>query len=227
VRYVFAPRDRQFPAFVQPIGDFGRHRLYRVETGGYFGVAGSSLAFEGAKDDWYDAASAWLRTAMPAAGDHATIFFERTPAEYASSAPTALADAPEVLSSGVPVPAPAGNISSESIHGDDGVYEAVARVEDGEALVVLKQTYHPNWRATVDGEPADTVMVMPAYTAVRVPQGAHRVRFEYEAPRSRRVLMFVGAATLTLLALADWRREQLGSLVRRMRGQSVEKPQLP
>jgi hypothetical protein len=70
-------------------------------------------------------------------------------------------------------------------------------------------------------------MVMPAYTAVRVPQGAHRVRFEYEAPRSRRVLMFVGAATLTLLALADWRREQLGSLVRRMRGQSVEKPQLP
>ena len=31
VRYVVAPRSRTFPSFVEPIGDFGPNRLYRVE----------------------------------------------------------------------------------------------------------------------------------------------------------------------------------------------------
>ena len=42
-RYVVAPEGQVFPDFVQPIQQFGQHRLYRVETTGYFDLAGSEL----------------------------------------------------------------------------------------------------------------------------------------------------------------------------------------
>jgi len=46
-RYVVAPEGQIFPEFVQPLQQFGRHRLYQVDTTGYFDLVGSDLAFEG------------------------------------------------------------------------------------------------------------------------------------------------------------------------------------
>ena len=60
VRYVVAPAGRAWPEFVQPIEDFGRHRLYQVKTTGYFDLVGSDMAFTGDKGDLYPAASLFL-----------------------------------------------------------------------------------------------------------------------------------------------------------------------
>ena len=40
-------------------------------------------------------------------------------------------------------------------------FAAGVRVER-ESWLLLKATYHPNWRATVDGVETDTVMLMPS-----------------------------------------------------------------
>ena len=45
IRYVVAPIDHPFPAFVKPIRDFGRHRLYQVDTTGYFDVVDAPTAW--------------------------------------------------------------------------------------------------------------------------------------------------------------------------------------
>ena len=45
IRYVVAPNDHPFPAFVKPIGSFGRHRLYQVDTTGCFDVVDSQANF--------------------------------------------------------------------------------------------------------------------------------------------------------------------------------------
>ena len=51
VRYVVAPEAQVFPRFVKPLGQFGRHRLYQVQTTGYFDLVDSDLTFTGGKTD--------------------------------------------------------------------------------------------------------------------------------------------------------------------------------
>jgi hypothetical protein len=48
-----------------------------------------------------------------------------------------------------------------------------------EGLVVLVDSFDPGWRATVDGRRAEPLRANVAFTAVRVPAGAHRVELVY------------------------------------------------
>jgi hypothetical protein len=50
-RYVVAPEDQRFPDFARLIQQFGRHRLYQVDTTGYFDLVGSDLSFAGDTSD--------------------------------------------------------------------------------------------------------------------------------------------------------------------------------
>ena len=65
VRYVVAPEGQEFPDFVRPLQQFGRHRLYQVATTGYFDLVGSDLTLSGGRTDFYPAASSWLTSKLP------------------------------------------------------------------------------------------------------------------------------------------------------------------
>src|SRR5207237_567655 len=47
------------------------------------------------------------------------------------------------------------------------------------ATFVVKETYHPNWRATVDGQAVETFMVSPSFIGIALPAGAPFVTVEY------------------------------------------------
>ena len=70
IRYVVTPTDWTVPSFYKTLGDFGRHRLYQVETTGYFDLVGSDLAFAGDKSGFYPAAAAWLNSSLVKAKQH-------------------------------------------------------------------------------------------------------------------------------------------------------------
>jgi len=70
------------------------------------------------------------------------------------------------------------------------------------ALVVVAQAYHPNWRARVDGRPAELWRANYAYQALQVPAGQHRVELQYQ-DRAFAVGTSVSALALGL-TLAGW-----------------------
>lgn len=80
---------------------------------------------------------------------------------------------------------------------------------DAEAggLLVVSEIFHPNWRASVDGEEAPVWRVDLALRGVEVPAGSHTVRFTYSARSVRRGLLVGGVALLACLAgiLLGWR----------------------
>ena len=55
-------------------------------------------------------------------------------------------------------------------------------------IVVLRDVFHPGWRAELDGEEVPILRADYVFRAVRVPAGLHRVEFAFR-PRS----FFVGA----------------------------------
>ena len=153
-----APEGRKFPAFVQPLQQFGRHRLYQVETTGYFDLVGSGLAFAGGKTDFYPAASSWLASGLPGVKQHPMVSIGSASQEIEHSMPLseAVDFIPRVEASPGP---PRGTVLSEDV--GNNFFAAEVRVER-ESWLLLKATYHPNWRATVDGVETDTVMLMPS-----------------------------------------------------------------
>ena len=210
VRYVVAPADRAFPDFVRPVKDFGRHRLYEVATTGYFDLVGSDAAFVGDKDDFYPAASHWLESDLPRVKQHPAVLFEGTNGDYQRILP--LSQARDVIPLvSFPLEPSRGRVISETV--ESNAYLAEVEVER-ESTLVLKATYHPNWHAYVDGVEVDTVMLMPSYVGVKVAPGAHHVRLEYWPRPLRGYLLIVGLLALPLIALAQWRREELARLTR-------------
>ncbi|MBI3342565.1 hypothetical protein HY032_00210, partial [Candidatus Gottesmanbacteria bacterium] len=93
-------------------------------------------------------------------------------------------------------------IESESVD-SDMIFKARVSVPDNctECIVVLKQSFHPNWRVTIDGKPTDTFIVFPFYLATFVPAGTHDVVFSYEPNRLKITLLITELLLLTLFTI--------------------------
>jgi hypothetical protein len=201
VRYVVAPEGLKFPDFVKPLQQFGRHRLYQVQTTGYFDLVGSDLAFAGGRSDLFPAASSWLASGLPGIKQHPTVLIGRSTKKGERSAP--LSEAVKVIPT---VEAVAGPIRGEVLSEDVGSNFFVADVAvERSSLLLLKASYHPNCRATVDGVETDTVMLMPSFVGVPLTPGRHQVRLEYRPQRLRMVLLGLGVLLFPLIALSEKR----------------------
>jgi len=198
-RYVVAPEGQSFPDFVQPLQQFGRHRLYQVETTGYFDLVGSGLEFAGGRTDFYPAASAWLASELPSTKQHPTMLIG-APAKIDERRFKGKVEASDGPSR--------GTVLSEEV-GSNYFAAEVEVVRD--SLLMLKATYHPNWRATVDEVKTDTVMLMPSFVGVHLPPGDHKVRLEYRPRRLRVILLVLGLIPLLLIGLGEKRVVALSS----------------
>ena len=117
--------------------------------------------------------------------------------------PIPLPSAREVLARLDPSAGPSrGAIISEEIGNN---YFAADVTVERDSMLLLKATYHPNWRATVNGEKTDTVMLMPSFVGIQLPRGDHRVRIEYRPRRLRMILLGLGLITLLLIAMGEKR----------------------
>ena len=208
VRYVIAPEEQTFPDFVKPLQQFGRHRLYQVETTGYFDLVGSEMAFAGTKTEFIPAASSWLASGLPKVKQHPVVSIGSTSQEI----PTPLSQAPEVISKAEgSLGLNRGTVLKEEI--GSNYYAANVAVER-ESILLLKASYHPNWRATVDGLDADTLMLMPGFVGIKLPPGEHSVRLEYRPRRLRSVLLVLGLLVLPLLVVVEARGRYISDRLR-------------
>ncbi|HEY3883933.1 MAG TPA: hypothetical protein VGL62_01905, partial [Vicinamibacterales bacterium] len=94
-------------------------------------------------------------------------------------------------------PAPAAASIVRDAPGEVVVEAATPR----DAVLVLRDTYDPSWRAEVDGVPAEIVPADLLYRAVALPPGRHTVRFVYRPRALIDGLMIAGLMALLLMGL--------------------------
>ncbi|MEK7577814.1 MAG: hypothetical protein AAB492_04335 [Patescibacteria group bacterium] len=81
---------------------------------------------------------------------------------------------------------------------NDMIFKATIDVPENctECIVILHQTYHPSWKATIDGKLVETLIVFPFYTAVKVDSGKHELVFSYRPSGIKIVLLMISLITL-------------------------------
>ena len=216
IKYVVLPENSQVPNFFKPIKSIGRHQLYQVETTGYFDLVGSGLLFTGGKTAFHSAAYSWLTSGLPEAKLHPQVSIDGSPKALdprkrpstvnwipqkpATQSLESLIDLDSYVAMAHASPS-RGSIVSEDVGTNH--YSAVVSVER-ESILMLKTTYHPNWRIAVDGAEAESLMLMSGFMGVQLPPGEHEVRMEYRSRDLRKVLLALGF--LSLVSIAIWEK---------------------
>ena len=193
VRYLLLPQGRSPSVPAALIDQRGRHRLFEVETSGYFQVVDRVGAIRADRTDLASANEGFLASRLALQDSYFGIAFGDRAAPPATS-PAAVATSPGRVESQLPLP----------IHGR---YAATVYARR-RAVVLLKVTYDPRWEVTVDGVEAEVVMMSPSLVGVDVAPGRHRVAFRYRPFSSYPLLLTLGATVLVLAALAPRRLQR-------------------
>jgi hypothetical protein len=187
IRYVLLPSDQRplVPATV--LDSAGRWRLWTVETTGYLQVVDTFTTISADRTDIGRQTLGFMNSALPADGLIPTIAFAGNDAAQ----PTA----PQGKPAGSP-----GAVNVQYDLPDDGQFGGDVDL-NRRAVVMLKATYDPGWKVTVDGHPAKTEMLAPSFVGVTVGPGSHRIAFAYQNYPHYWLLLALGALTLVALAL--------------------------
>ena len=187
-RYIIQPLAQR-PAvpstFLQASGRWG---LWAVPTSGYLQVVDTPAAISADRTNLGRRTAGFLRSSLPAQRLIPLIAFDGS----SSATPT--------VTSAVRPNGTAGVITQQFDRPDDGIFGGTI-VANRDAVVMLKATYDPHMKATVDGRPAKTQMLAPSFIGVAVTPGQHTIEFHYVEFGCYWELFLLAALTLAALAL--------------------------
>ncbi len=202
LRYAIIPGSRPPPGFAELVATYGSHRLFQVDTTGYFDLVDSELALAGPRSDWLAAMRAWMQSAWVEARQHPAIFLDGAPGDDVAALP--LREAAALFAGPPPQRAPCGRLGAEQVAGNSFAVEVEA---ERACWLLLKQTYHPGWQAAVDGQPVSTQMLAPGFVGLRIEEGRHDVELRFGSEALRLWLAAAGGLVLLAAAVIAWQGE--------------------
>ena len=190
VRYVIATPAVSLPLFLTRRAVTARYILYEAPVSGYAEIVGlaatESISTQGAL---FPKMRAFVSGRAPEARTYTRFEFPAaTDAVTGGPVPRCGADA---------------TIENERVGPARITFDASCATS---SPLVVKITYHPNWRVTVDGAEVPTFMASPSYLAFTLPAGRHAVVAEYRSAPLKAPLLAVGALTIAALAVLHRRR---------------------
>jgi hypothetical protein len=180
IRYVITT-SRPF-VDAEKIADRGIHSLWRVDTSGYLDVVDTSGTITADRTNLGTAMRHFMLDRRSEDRALPTVAFGNRPA----APPTVDGDVSKK---------PPGRVVEQAAVPDDGVFVGTVKARR-RAVVLLKSSFDPRWRVTVDGKHVEAQMIAPAFIGAPVDKGEHEVRFEYVP------LRYGGLFALSALALA-------------------------
>lgn len=228
VRYVVTPidLDKQYiQSFWKPLETGKTWRLYEVATEGYITSGVRPAIISTSKTDYRSLVRLWMHSDYPKQGLYPELTFDTNYPKQTGLPNFRMLDevtykipdgSTHNLFSEIPVYISTlsnlGNLTITSQKNQDNmIFSATVSVPTGcsECLVILKQSFHPSWRATINGKPAQTMTVFPFYVAISVSEGRHEVVFSYQPSGVKIFLLLISLITLISLTCLTGRRVSL------------------
>lgn len=199
VRYVVAPRDVSLPSFLQVLRTTSRYVLYATPSSGH-----AEFVALAAREEVTTASKLFPRNRAFVNGPGpATRTYIRW--DYPATSD-------RVISGDMSGCGSSGTLRYERVQASR--FEFLGSCPNAATLIV-KETYHPNWRVTVDGQAAETFMVSPSFIGITVPAGDHFVTAEYRSTPIKTPLFVLGLLATGAVLVA---RRDLPEELRALRG---------
>lgn len=195
VRTVMGPSDGNIvlPHFLERLPATGPIAMYAAPGRGHFDLVDAPIAVKITRHSFYDINDRWMRSDWVENGQHLLLDF----GDNAGAGMKNIRPDSDIPPS--PTPPPAGVVLQEHRSGEE--YEEEVQVARA-CYLLFKETWHPNWRALVDGQPVLTVMLSPGFVGVPVPVGQHQVSLRYQPEKWQPILAGSGIlAALLLIAI--------------------------
>jgi len=222
IRYVATqtnlPKENIQP-FWKLIKETSSWKLYEVPTSGYFtaGVRPAIVASD--KYSFTNVIRLWIQSSDPKNGLYPELSFDTKKYPVNTGLPNfkmidevtfqvpdgsthnVFSEPPKYLSPNLP----AGRqvtLTSQT-NNMDMVFTTKVHVPAGctECMVILKQTFHPNWRVTVDGKQVTPIITFPFFIGIPVTAGNHTIIASYEPSKLKIILLSLSLTTLTALII--------------------------
>ena len=194
VRYALLPQGREPTVPARLVTAAGANRLYEIATSGYLEVVDTTDPITADRTNIGPQMDAFLSGDGPKTDLYPTVAFAGRPA------------APPTLPSGARRPSgSAGVVESQAFNPIDGKFGGVVEA-NRQAVVLVKASFDPRWKATVDGESVTPQMLAPSFVGIPVGPGQHTVQLAYNPYPFTLPLLVLGA--LALIAIG-WRRSPL------------------
>jgi hypothetical protein len=198
IRTVIAPADGHvpLPPFLTPLVTTGPLAVYAAPDSSAFDVVDVFYSVKVSKNNFYDVNDRWQQSNWVGNRQHLLLdMFGDAPGGMARVSPDA--DLPN--SASFPY---AGSITTER---HDGQQHFATVQAARNSYVLYKETWHPNWRATVDGQAVKTVMLSPGFVGVPITAGRHEIVLRYQPEWWRAVLPILGIGIAIALIFAERR----------------------
>ena len=189
VRYLILPLGQQPLVPATLVQTRGQNALWTARTSGYLEVVDTVAPVSADRSDIGRRVGWFLRSHLLDQGLYPTIRFAGASAAPATVRPSSRP------------PGAAGKILSEVDRLADGRVSGLL-VTRRRAMVLLKATFDPRWRVTVDGRVFPPQMVAPSFVGTVLPPGRHSITFTYVPYPNYQWLLGLGLVTLLVLRMA-------------------------
>ena len=219
IRYVVTPLEKKPQIFWKQLQTTNHWTLYEVATNGYIGIGYSPSVVASQKTDFINLVHLWIQSSAPKDAVFPELqitkkintttlphFSMVDPVTYQTPDATLhrlFAEPPIYVDTTKKINKPPMSVLSQT-HIQDMVFTSTVEITAPcpTCVVILKQTYHPNWRVTVNGNEAKLIEVFPSYLAVRVEQqGTYTIEFTYK-PSSTKILLFISGFIILVVGSA-------------------------
>jgi hypothetical protein len=191
VGWMVAPADYAAAPFLTPVLETAKYTLYRAPTSGY-GTFGRLIARDAHanQETLFATNLAWERGPSSDIGEYIRHDY---PAKAIGEGPLSAPACPD------------GTIPFQSFQA--GLLRFVAECST-DSTFIIKTTWHPNWKVTVDGEVVQDFMVSPSHIGVPFPAGRHAITAQYEPTPAKQPLAIVGLIAIAVLLLLRGRLDR-------------------
>ncbi len=202
VRYLMAYNSTDLPTFAKVISQRPGIVAATVETPGYFEVVRTGWFIDGrnaSKESLRETNKSFLLSQWHAQDWFIRIGWRDTDRPLPHEILVDVGDS-KTLPAPINKPDAPGAVVKD--WAKDGRHSALIHM-DGDAMVLFRMSYHPNWRASVDGNPTETVTLSPGYVGIPVAKGAHMIELRYASPSWTLGLFYFGIFLILIVFLAD------------------------